>query len=69
MDEVIGEPFDLIFTEEDLKKGIPKREIQKALKATGTDGICIKGTETQEKEGKLIPFSGSSPLRVGSTKS
>ena len=32
MDEVIGEPFDLIFTDEDLKKGIPKREIETALK-------------------------------------
>lgn len=31
-DEVIGEPFDLIFTEEDLKNGIPKREIEIALK-------------------------------------
>ena len=32
VDEVIGEPFDLIFTEEDLKNEIPKREIQIALK-------------------------------------
>jgi len=32
VDEVIGEPFDLIFTEEDLKNGIPKREIETALK-------------------------------------
>lgn len=31
-DEVIGKPFDLIFTEEDLKDGIPKREIETALK-------------------------------------
>ena len=31
-EEVIGEPFDLIFTEEDLKNGIPKREIETALK-------------------------------------
>jgi two-component system CheB/CheR fusion protein len=31
-DEVIGEPFDLIFTEEDLKKGIPKKEIETARK-------------------------------------
>ncbi len=30
--EVIGEPFDIIFTEEDLKSGIPKREIETALK-------------------------------------
>lgn len=31
-EEVIGEPFDLIFTEEDLKNGIPKKEIETALK-------------------------------------
>jgi PAS domain S-box-containing protein len=31
-EEVIGEPFDLIFTEEDLKNGIPKKEIGTALK-------------------------------------
>ena len=31
-DEVIGKPFDLIFTEEDLKDGIPKIEIETALK-------------------------------------
>ncbi len=30
--EVIGEHFDLIFTEEDLKNGVPKREIDTALK-------------------------------------
>jgi len=27
IDEVIGEPFDLIFTDEDLKNGVPKKEI------------------------------------------
>ncbi len=31
-DEVIGEPFDIIFTEEDLKRGVPKKEIETALK-------------------------------------
>lgn len=31
-EEVIGEPFDLIFTEEDLKNRIPKKEIETALK-------------------------------------
>lgn len=31
-DEVIGEPFDLIFTAEDLKNGIPQKEIELALK-------------------------------------
>ena len=31
-DEVIGESFHLIFTEEDLKNGIPNKEIETALK-------------------------------------
>jgi two-component system CheB/CheR fusion protein len=31
-DEVIGEYFDIIFTEEDIKNGIPKQEIEQALK-------------------------------------
>ena len=31
-DEIIGEPFDIIFTEEDLKKGVSKRETEIALK-------------------------------------
>ncbi|WP_317897972.1 PAS domain-containing sensor histidine kinase [Aurantibacillus circumpalustris] len=31
-EEVIGKPFDLIFTEEDFNKGIPKSEIETALK-------------------------------------
>lgn len=31
-EEVIGQPFDLIFTEEDLKNGISKKEIDTALK-------------------------------------
>ncbi|SDW54168.1 PAS domain-containing sensor histidine kinase [Flavobacterium degerlachei] len=31
-DEVIGQHFDLIFTEKDLKNGVPKKEIHTALK-------------------------------------
>lgn len=31
-DEVIGEPFELIFTDEDKEHGIPKREIDTAIK-------------------------------------
>ena len=31
-DEVIGEPFDLIFTDEDKEHGIPKREVDTAIK-------------------------------------
>lgn len=30
-DEVIGKHFDIIFTEEDIKNGIPKKEIDTAL--------------------------------------
>ncbi len=31
-DEIIGVPFEIIFTEEDIKNGIPKKEIDTALK-------------------------------------
>jgi len=31
-EEVIGEPFDIIFTDEDKKEGVPKREIDTAIK-------------------------------------
>jgi PAS domain-containing protein len=31
-DEILGMPFDIIFTKEDIERGIPKREIDKALK-------------------------------------
>ena len=32
-EEAIGEHFDIIFTEEDLKNGVPKKEVEVALKA------------------------------------
>ncbi len=32
MDEIIGESFDIIFTEEDVKSGVPRKEIELALK-------------------------------------
>ena len=35
------------------------------VKATGADGIRIENSESQEKEGKLIPFSPNQ--RVGSS--
>ncbi|REG82497.1 PAS domain-containing sensor histidine kinase [Algoriphagus antarcticus] len=31
-EEVIGEPFDIIFTEEDKKEGVPKKEIETSVK-------------------------------------
>jgi hypothetical protein len=39
--------------------------VKEVLKATGTDGLCVEEIETQEKEGKLIPFSPTQ--RVGSS--
>ena len=40
------------------------------VKATGTDGFVIENSRTEEKEGKLLPFSpnprvGSSTVGIG----
>lgn len=38
-DEVIGKPFEIIFTEEDIDNSIPTEEIKKALKSGRSDDI------------------------------
>lgn len=47
-DEIIGKPFEIIFTEEDKKNGIPKKEIETALaEGKSTDirwHLCKNGT-------------------------
>src|ERR1700721_485955 len=47
-DEMIGKPFETIFTEEDKKAGVPKSEMDKALKAGRSVDIrwhlCKDGT-------------------------
>ncbi|MDP2114793.1 MAG: PAS domain S-box protein, partial [Bacteroidota bacterium] len=70
-DEIIGKPFDVIFTPEDIKNGIPKMEIDKALKeGRATDNrlhIC-KDKSTFYAYGLVFPLIGIDGERMGYVK-
>lgn len=70
-DEVIGEPFDIIFTEEDRKIGIPKREIETALKegrATDNRWHIAKDQSLFYANGLVFPLIGSDGEMLGYVK-
>jgi two-component system CheB/CheR fusion protein len=70
-DEVIGEPFDLIFTEDDLKNGIPKREIETALKegrATDNRWHITKDRSLFYAYGLVFPLIGLDGEMLGYVK-
>ena len=70
-EEVIGEPFDLIFTEEDLKNGIPKKEIETALKegrATDNRWHIAKDKSLFYAYGLVFPLIGLDGERLGYVK-
>ena len=70
-DEVIGEHFDLIFTEEDLKKGIPKREIETSLKegrATDNRWHITKDKSLFYAYGLVFPLIGLDGEMLGYVK-
>jgi PAS domain S-box-containing protein len=70
-DEVIGEPFDIIFTEEDRKNGIPKREIETALKngrATDNRWHIAKDKSLFYANGLVFPLIGSDEEMLGYVK-
>ena len=70
-DEVIGEPFDIIFTEEDIKTGIPKREIDTALKkgrATDNRWHIAKDKSLFYANGLIFPLIGSDGEMLGYVK-
>ena len=70
-DEVIGEPFDIIFTEEDLKNGIPKREIETALKegrATDNRWHIAKDKSLFFAYGLVFPLIGLDGEMLGYVK-
>lgn len=70
-DEVIGEPFDLIFTEEDLKNGIPKKEIETALKegrATDNRWHIAKDKSLFYAYGLVFPLIGLDGNLLGYVK-
>lgn len=70
-DEIIGKPFDLIFTEEDINNGIPQKEIQTALKeGRATDNrlhICKDRSEFYAY-GLVFPLIGSEGEMLGYVK-
>lgn len=70
-DEVIGEHFNLIFTEEDIKNGIPNKEIQTALKegrATDNRWHIAKDKSTFYAYGLVFPLTGINGEMLGYVK-
>ena len=70
-DEIIGKHFDIIFTEEDVKLGIPKNEIDTALKeGRATDNrwhICKDGSKFYAY-GLVFPLTGKDGEMLGYVK-
>lgn len=70
-EEVIGEHFDLIFTDEDKKKGIPKKEIDEALKvgrATDNRWHIAKDKSVFYAYGLVFPLIGLDGEMLGYVK-
>ena len=70
-DEILGKHFDVIFTEEDVKNGIPQTEIQGAItKGRATDNrwhIC-KDESLFYAYGLVFPLLGSEGEKLGYVK-
>ncbi len=70
-DEVIGLPFDLIFTDEDIQNGIPMREIEIALeegRATDNRWHITKEKELFYAYGLVFPLLGMDGEMLGYVK-
>lgn len=70
-DEVIGEPFEIIFTDEDIKSGIPKREIETALRegrATDNRWHIAKNKSLFYAYGLVFPLTGADGEMLGFVK-
>jgi len=70
-EEVIGEPFDLIFTEEDSKNGIPKIEIETSLnegRATDNRWHITKDRNLFYAYGLIFPLIGLDDELLGYVK-
>lgn len=70
-EEVIGEPFDIIFTEEDKIDGIPKKEIETAIK----EGRAVDNRWHIQKDGNIFyayglvfPLKGKDEKLIGYVK-
>jgi two-component system CheB/CheR fusion protein len=70
-DDVIGKSFDIIFTEEDRKNGIPQKEIDKALKegrAVDNRWHICKDESTFYANGLVFPLTGIDGEMLGYVK-
>lgn len=70
-EEVLGRPFDIIFTEADLMTGIPKREIETALKegrATDNRWHITKNRNLFYAYGLVFPLTGIDGELLGYVK-
>lgn len=71
IEEVMGQPFDIIFTDEDKKEGVPKREINTALKdGRAVDNrwhICKDRTQFYAN-GLVFPVTGEDGKLLGLVK-
>lgn len=70
-DEVIGKSFDIIFTDEDLKNGIPKKDIEIALekgRATDNRWHIAKNKRLFYASGFIFPLIGLDGERLGFVK-
>ena len=70
-DEIIGEHFDIIFTEKDIKKGIPKKEIDTAIKegrATDNRWHIAKDKSLFYAYGLVFPLTGKNGEQLGYVK-
>ncbi|MFO7369205.1 MAG: PAS domain-containing sensor histidine kinase [Bacteroidales bacterium] len=70
-DEVIGESFNIIFSEKDIESGIPKKEIETALKegrATDNRWHIAKNQSLFFAYGLLFPLIGSDGELLGYVK-
>jgi PAS domain S-box-containing protein len=70
-EEVIGKHFDIIFTDEDLKSGIPKREIETALeegRATDNRWHITKDKSLFYAYGLVFPLTGLDGEMIGYVK-
>lgn len=70
-EDVIGEPFDIIFTDQDLKSGVPKKEIETALKegrATDNRWHIAKDKSLFYAYGLVFPLTGVDGELLGYVK-
>jgi len=70
-EEAIGRHFDLIFTDEDIKNGIPQQEIKRAFeegRATDNRWHICKDRSTFYANGLVFPLTDKNGMRIGYVK-